>query len=65
MNYRDEKMVDFTLCKECEDAKTPEDESPCDECLMEPVNQNSVKPTHFRPRAKRGNKKCGSNTYLL
>lgn len=34
-------------CKTCRHAKKTEDESPCDECLAEPVNQYSHKPFKY------------------
>ena len=34
-------------CKTCRHAKKKEDESPCDECLAEPVNQYSHKPFNY------------------
>lgn len=41
------KEVDFhTYCANCLYSKKSECESPCDECLNEPVNQYSHKP-HF------------------
>ena len=35
------------FCKTCRHAKKTEDESPCDECLAEPVNQYSHKPFKY------------------
>lgn len=34
-------------CKKCGHEKLKEDESPCDECLSEPVNVDSHKPVKF------------------
>lgn len=42
------KIVDFHLyCNKCKHKKLKEDESPCDECLEEPVNIDSHKPVKF------------------
>lgn len=48
MDYNDMKEVDyFTYCSQCEHKELGENESPCDECLEEPLNEGSTKPIHF------------------
>ena len=37
-------------CKTCEYAKQKEDESPCDDCLNEPVNIDSHKPMYWKEK---------------
>lgn len=37
-------------CKTCEYSKNAEDESPCDECLNEPVNLYSHKPVRWKEK---------------
>lgn len=51
MQPNDYKEVDFeTYCKTCQFKNAQEDEDPCYECLKEPVNLHSVKPTKWRKR---------------
>lgn len=51
MQPNDYKEVDFeTYCKTCQFKNAREDEDPCYECLKEPVNLYSVKPTKWRKR---------------
>lgn len=48
----DEQFVEFDkYCKSCRYEKLEENESPCDECMEHPVNQNSCKPYCYMPRA--------------
>lgn len=43
-----QKIVEFVeYCHKCKHAETPENESPCWECLDEPVNEDSHKPINF------------------
>ena len=43
------KEVNFNkYCKLCKHKNIKESESPCDDCLSEPVNTNSEKPVYFR-----------------
>lgn len=43
------KEVKFNkYCKLCKYKNQKESESPCDDCLSEPVNTNSEKPVYFR-----------------
>lgn len=45
------KEVDFhKYCEKCEHFSKKEDEEPCDECLEEPYNLYSHKPTKFKDR---------------
>lgn len=59
-----EKEVDFfRYCKQCKFFTTPGYSDPCDECLGQPVNENSKKPVYFQEvknSAKRStrNKEC-------
>lgn len=46
-----QKIVRFDQwCPRCKYRKYAEAEPPCHECLNEPVNLNSCKPTNFVPR---------------
>ena len=36
------------FCKDCIHYKEPEHSDACNECLTEPVNYNSIKPTMFK-----------------
>lgn len=52
-------------CKTCQYCKNKEDESPCDECLAEPVNVYSHKPVRWKEKQidillKRGSQQWGS-----
>ncbi len=43
-----DKIVEFEkYCKKCEFRYCPQDMEPCDECLSNPVNENSKKPIKF------------------
>lgn len=47
------KFVNFEeYCPQCKHELNKEHEEPCDECLMEPVNQYSHKPVKFEPKTK-------------
>lgn len=39
-------------CKSCKFKDKKEDETPCDECLAEPVNLNSHKPVKYEKKDK-------------
>lgn len=46
-----EKMVEFyKYCKKCKHEKLPDGEEPCNSCLTEPVNEDSVIPVKFEPK---------------
>lgn len=46
-----DKFVDFHLyCPKCQHKDLPETEDPCNECLTEPVNENSHKPVNYIPK---------------
>lgn len=46
-----EHIVDFDIwCKKCKWCDNTEEESPCDECLEEPVNQNSKRPVYYKEK---------------
>ena len=48
-----DKEVYFHLyCPRCAYFTLPEAADPCDECLAEPVNEDSHKPLHFKERSK-------------
>lgn len=48
------KMVRFDeYCKKCVHAKVPEVEDPCNACLTQPVNENSVKPVNYIEKEKK------------
>lgn len=45
------KEVDFkTYCAKCKHKDKKEDDTPCDECLEEPVNIHSHKPIKFEEK---------------
>ena len=47
------KEVDFqTYCAKCKFKDLKEDETPCDECLNNPVNVYSHKPVKFEEKTK-------------
>lgn len=47
----DEKIVNFNeYCATCKYRDLPETEDPCFDCLAEPVNIDSHKPTEWKPR---------------
>lgn len=46
-----DRIVNFNqYCEKCKYEKLKEDETPCDECLEEPVNDDSHKPVYFEPK---------------
>lgn len=48
-----EKMVEFfRYCKKCKYQNLPSHEEPCNECLAEPVNEDSIIPIHFEEAEK-------------
>lgn len=47
-----DKIVDFTKCKDCKHEKKAEEEKPCCECLYEPTNINTRKPTKWEEKTK-------------
>lgn len=52
----DDKIVDYEkYCKDCLYFTKEDFEEPCHECLSEPVNADSHKPTKFRPAKKEKN----------
>lgn len=47
-----EKIVDFqNWCFKCQYFKNKEADPPCDECLDEPVNEDSHRPVYFKEKA--------------
>lgn len=49
----EDKEVLFSMyCPKCRHAKCADSENPCDECLANPVNQNSHKPIFFKEKEK-------------
>lgn len=45
------KEVDFAkYCKICKSKDVPETDDPCNECLAEPMNQGSHKPTRWEEK---------------
>lgn len=47
------KFVDFYLyCETCKFKDVKEDSEPCNSCLNEPVNLNSVKPVKYEEKEK-------------
>lgn len=41
------KIVDFTFCKTCKNKDVFEADEPCNLCLCNRVNENSVKPINY------------------
>lgn len=51
MNINQDKEVYFNqYCPLCKSFGLPEDADPCDECLENPVNENSHKPVNFKEK---------------
>lgn len=49
MNEVVDKIVEYhKYCKTCLYRYCPQDEQPCDECLSNPVNQNSKMPVKYK-----------------
>lgn len=54
MNNADYKNVNFhEYCWRCEHYDKDENQSPCFECLEDPVNSHSKEPINFEERKKR------------
>ena len=52
MDYQVYKEVYFNeYCKKCEHQKIAEHESPCSECLNEPLNWNTHKPVKYEEKS--------------
>lgn len=52
-----DKIVEFhEYCKKCEFFELNESEEPCNECLSNPVNQNSKKPVNYKEKEKENKK---------
>ena len=50
MNDINLHIADFEqYCKKCKHKDISETEDPCNDCLDEPVNENSRKPVNFEP----------------
>jgi hypothetical protein len=46
-----EKIVKYDeYCDKCKHKDIPEDEDPCNECLTEPVNEDSRKPINYKEK---------------
>ena len=46
-----DKIVEFDeYCKKCKFFELDESEEPCNECLSNPVNQNSKKPVNYKEK---------------
>ena len=51
MEINQEKIVDFDrYCDHCKYRDLPETEDPCFDCLREPVNTFTHRPTEFKER---------------
>lgn len=45
------KLVNFyQYCKECKYKDIPENDDPCEDCLTNPVNEDSHKPVFFEEK---------------
>lgn len=40
-------------CRQCEYRNASEADDPCDECLAQPVNEDSHKPVYFKQASKK------------
>lgn len=47
MEYRFKEVYFDNFCALCKYKDNKESEPPCDDCLNEPVNENSHKPVYF------------------
>lgn len=61
-----EKEVYFNqYCYRCQYSKYPETAEPCDECIAQPVNEDSHKPLYFKQaktkKAQRSKKCCSQS----
>lgn len=55
----------YKYCPQCEYFKQPEAADPCDECLAQPVNEDSHKPLYFKQaktKKTQSFKKCPSQS---
>lgn len=43
-------MVDFAKCKDCIHWDSNVQDDPCNECLGEPINLDSDRPIHYKPK---------------
>lgn len=51
MNEYGQKFVEFYVyCPQCKYNDQREDMDPCNDCLSEPVNNNSRKPVYFKKK---------------
>ena len=51
MNENGEKFVNFRIyCPKCKHYEVAQDEEPCNECLTNPVNVNSIKPVKYEEK---------------
>lgn len=51
------KEVDFNkYCKTCVYSDTKESEDPCDECLANPMNEDSHKPVMYKEKENKNEK---------
>lgn len=54
MEYILKEVYFHEYCKTCKYSDKKEDESPCSECLEEPVNAHSHKPVYWKERFSNG-----------
>lgn len=50
MELVDKEVYFGEYCPKCEHFTQPDYEDPCNECLTEPMNQNSHKPINFKEK---------------
>lgn len=50
MELHDKEAYYYKYCKTCKNKNLPEDDDPCNECLSEPMNQGSHKPTRWEDK---------------
>ena len=52
------KLVEFDkYCVSCKHKRVPQTEEPCNECLTNPVNEDSHKPVLFEEKESNGRKR--------
>ena len=53
MEYKDH-IVDFTMCNTCKYFELSATDEPCNECLSNPVNENTRVPLKYEEKEKSG-----------
>lgn len=53
----DKEAYFYMYCPRCSYYSLPETDDPCDECLAQPVNEDSHKPLYFKAKTKSASQK--------